>query len=87
MNLNADVKNKIKTNKIIVGYKEVLEAVKLDKASAVILANNCPEEIAGDIEHNAELSQVEVIKFDGNGKALGELCKKPFVIVVLGIKK
>ncbi|MEM5855398.1 MAG: ribosomal L7Ae/L30e/S12e/Gadd45 family protein, partial [Candidatus Aenigmatarchaeota archaeon] len=71
---------------IILGYKESRKYIKVNKAKLVVLANNAPEKIRKEIEHNASIAGIKVEIFDKGSKDLGILCGKPYPVSVLVIK-
>jgi len=81
-----EIKDALENKKTVIGTKEVLKSIRNGKIEKIFLASNCPEEIQKDIKHYAQLSNIEIVKFDGTGKQLGVFCGKPFPIAVLGIR-
>ena len=82
-----NIKKIIKQGKAVVGTKEVIKNLKLGKLSKVYMTRNCPLAVKKDIKYYAELSGAEVIQLKQPNDELGVLCKKPFAISVLGLKK
>lgn len=86
---NAIIKRLVESGEVCIGgnsvRKMLLKASKTPP-KLVILSSNCPEKQMRDIKHYATLSQTPVYVFEGNGLELGELCRKPFVISVIGVK-
>ncbi len=82
-----EIKNAIKQKKVIIGTNETLKNLKLGKLEKVFLSKNCPEKIANDIKHYAKLSKTEIVQLPIVNSEVGVVCKKPFSISVLSIKK
>ncbi|MBU0898834.1 MAG: ribosomal L7Ae/L30e/S12e/Gadd45 family protein [Nanoarchaeota archaeon] len=82
-----DIKDAIKEKKIVIGSKSVIKNVKNNLLNSVFYAENCNEDLLAQLKHYSKISGVEIKKFDGTSENLGELCAKPFNILVIGIKK
>jgi len=87
MELARLIKEKIKQNKVIIGYKTVIKSLKSDRPELIVLAANTPEDKKKMIELNAKISKVQVKEYPKDGVDLGLLCGKPFSISVLAIKR
>jgi len=87
MELAKLIKEKIKQDKVIIGYKTVIKSLKSDQPELVVFANNIPESKKKMIELNAKISKVEVKEYPKNSVDLGLLCGKPFSVNVLAIKR
>ena len=74
--LAREIKKVMKSGKVYLGLKQAKKAIEKGEAKMVILANNAPERIQGDIP---------IINFDGDGFELGALCGKPFSVSALTI--
>lgn len=86
MSLEEEILNANKSGNIILGYRESLKFIKLNKARAVVIANNTPEKIRKEIEHNARIAGLKVETFNRGSKELGVFCGKPYPVSVLVIK-
>jgi len=82
-----DIKLGLKNDKLIIGTKQTVKALRKVTVSKIFLAANCPEIIEDDINHYAQLVEVPVEKLTINCDELGTQCKKPFLISVVGIAK
>ncbi len=86
MDYKAEVKKALSENRVIIGSREVLRALKTGKPKFVVISLNCPDPIRKDIEYNAKLAGVDVFVFDGTGRDLGIFCGKPFPIAALAVE-
>lgn len=77
----------IKENKVIFGTSETLKKIKVNAVEAVYLASNCPETFRAKIKQLAESNKISVIELKENNEELAVLCKKPFSISVVSIKR
>jgi large subunit ribosomal protein L30e len=87
MTVNSEIKSAVKSKNLIMGSRTVIKSMKNDNLSTVVYASNCPDEMLKDLNHYSKISGIRFEKFDGNSVQLGEICGKPFKILVVGIKK
>ena len=85
LSLENELKTVLKTGKVIIGAKRSIQAIKLGKAKAVVLATLIPKWIESDVLYYAKLSGVRVIRYKGSSYDLGALCGKPFPISTIAI--
>jgi len=79
MNIERALKKAIETGEVVMGSKETLDAIERKKAKLVVIASNCPLQIA----EKTKKSSLHVFK--GTGVELGIACGKPFSIAVLAV--
>lgn len=84
--LTEIIQSAIKSNKIIIGYKESIKFIKTNSPKMIILAKDVPEKIKKEIEDNTKVFEIEVKIFKGSCKDLGVICGKPFPVTTLVIK-
>ena len=82
-----DIKKALKSNKIMIGTKEIIKNLKLGKLSKVYLTSNAPKDVKDSIKKYASLGKAEVVQLRYANDELGTLCKKPFGISILGFVK
>lgn len=82
-----DIKKLLSNNKLYVGTEVTLKELKKGNVSKVLLSSNAPESIKDDLKHYKELTEFEVEDTKRTNEDIGALCKKPFNVSVLGIKK
>ena len=82
----TEIKNKLKTEKLVIGKSNTLKLLKLGKLSKIFLSANTPKEQEDDIKYYSKLAGVDVEKVDLPNDELGTYCKKPFSISVIGLK-
>jgi len=83
----TQLRTDLRKKKPVMGAKRTLKLLKIGNLEKVYIAKNCREDIRKDIEHYAELANVELIKLDITNDELGVVCKKPFNISVLSFEK
>lgn len=87
MNIQNEIKDAVKSKKLIIGSNRTSKELKLGKVKLVIIASNCPKSIRDDVKHNGKLGKVEINEFKGDSIELGTLCKKPFSASIVSVKK
>ncbi len=87
MDITVKIKKAEVDGLLVIGAKSVVSRIRLGGLDSVIVSSNCPASLKDDILHSSKLSEVPVIDFEDDSSGLGELCKKPFTIAVLGILK
>ncbi len=82
-----EIKKHLKKKDLIIGSKQVIKNLKLDKIKKVFLASNPPAEVEEDINYYAKLTNTPVIKLDIPNNELGAVCRKQYSIAALAILK
>lgn len=80
----ADIRKLLGTDRLVIGTERVMKLLRSGELTRVFLASNCSAAIQSDVEHHA--GEAEIIHLDVPNEELGVYCKKPFNIMVLGIK-
>ena len=87
MSVVDEIKAIVKEGKAVIGTGQVFQQMKLGKIAKVFVTVNCPDGVKEDIRTYAQLGDVEVVQLKQPNDELGVLCKKPFSISVLGLRK
>lgn len=82
-----EIKKLLKTENLVFGAEKTIKALRNNELIKVFLASNAPEEMIKDIEYYSSIANVEFEKLDVPNDELGVVCKKPFSIVCIGMKK
>ena len=77
----------LRDGNLIIGNDVVKKMLKVGKISKVFLAKNCSDEMRSEITYYKKLSTFDIEECEMTNEELGELCKKPFSISVLGVTK
>ncbi|MEM0480707.1 MAG: ribosomal L7Ae/L30e/S12e/Gadd45 family protein [Candidatus Aenigmatarchaeota archaeon] len=85
MEIEKIVKEAIKENKAIYGYRKAYKYLKNYEPKLVIIAKNMREDLKNDII-SAVRNKNLIKEFNGTSIELGILCGKPFPISVIVIK-
>lgn len=83
----TEIKKLIKEDKLVIGKAEVLKGLRTGKFEKVYIAENCPAELKEDLERYTAMGGVEIVETGVQNVELGDICKKPFSIAVLGLIK
>ncbi len=83
----ADIKKSLEDNKLIIGTGLTIKNLRLAKLSKVYISSNTPKDVKDDIAHYSKLNETVVVQLKQDNEEVGVLCKKPFLISVLGVKK
>ena len=81
------IKSALKEKKVIIGYKQVLRQIKIGNPEIIIYANNLPKDKLEELEHNTKTGSIKTCKFPKDSIELGLVCKKPFSVSILAIKR
>ena len=82
-----DIKKLMKTDKAVIGTKRTLKLLKTGQIKKVYVTSNCAEDVKSDLDYYNKLAKFEVINLKYPNDELGTICKKPFSISILGVKK
>jgi len=85
--LNQEIREALKEKRIIIGSRSVVKGVKRGYLKGVVAASNCPDSLKKDLDYYAANAFITIKEFKGSSVQLGELCGKPFSILLVGIKK
>ncbi len=84
---DKEIKEALKSKKIVIGSNSVFRNLIGGSLKSVIHASNCPQDKLVDLERYSKLSGTQLDKFGGNSLQLGEICGKPFNVLLVGLKK
>ena len=82
-----EIKKALKDKKAVIGSERTFKEIRKGSIVKVYLASNCSAETETNIGHYAKLQNIEVVKIKQPNDELGVLCKKPFLISVIGLLK
>ena len=81
-----EIRTILEKNKAVLGTERTMKKLKSGEIKKIFTASNCPENIKKDLQHYSKISEVEIIETDYTNEMLGEICKKPFFISLIGVK-
>ncbi len=83
---NAEMlKVKAQQKKVFIGQASVVKGLQRGTVEKVFLASNCPARMKEDITHYAALAKVPVESMAQNNEEMGIICKKNFMVSVVGL--
>lgn len=82
-----EIRTALKKNDIVIGKDRVLKLLRKRKLAKVFLSSNISAKMEKDIKYYAKLVEIPVEKISLPNDELKVLCKKQFLISVLGIAK
>ena len=85
--INTQLAIVMKSGKTSIGYKSVLNAIRLGKSKAIILSNNLPVLRKSQLEYYGILAKVKTIPFSGSNADLGTACGKLFRVSCMSINE
>lgn len=85
--IDTEFKKILKGKNLIIGTERTIKQLRLGKLAKVFISVNAPKKIRADINHYAKLTKTDITNLKYSNEELGELCKKPFSISVLGLLK
>lgn len=80
-----ELRDFIKQEKVVIGTDKTLKMLKTNQLSKVFLSSNCPNDIKESISLMCTLGSVEMVQLENLNEEIGEICKKPFSISIIGI--
>ncbi len=83
----GEIKKSLKSGKIVIGSSSTLKNMKLGALSKVFVSSNAPQKIKNELDYLGKLSNIDVVSLDVPNDELGMLCKKPYSVSVMGLKK
>ena len=83
----GDIKKNLKTDKLVLGTERTVKLMKQGKLSKIFACANTEKSSFEDLENYSKLASVQLVKLEVPNDELGIICKKPFPISVIGLKK
>ncbi len=83
----TEIKNALKNNTIVLGQDEVLKLLKQGMMSQIFMASNVSSAMEENITRYASIANTPATKISIANDEIKVVCKKQFLISVLGIKK
>ena len=83
MDVERGIRVAVDTGNVTLGSSKTIQALKLGKGKLVIIAENCPKEVAEDVTQYSQLSKIPFYTFQGTSVDLGSVCGKPFTVAAM----
>lgn len=81
------LKAKAQQKEVVVGLETVVKGLRQGTIEKVFIASNSPPKMAQDLAHYAALAQVPLQRLAQNNEELGIICKKNFMVSVVGLRR
>lgn len=81
------VKEGLSSGKLVIGLNSVLRGLRSGELVRVLVSRNAPVSVVEDLRFYSGLCGVEFSVFSGDSKELGVVCRKPFLVSVVGFRK
>jgi large subunit ribosomal protein L30e len=82
-----EIKKAMESDTLLIGEKSVRKALQEGNVGKILLASNCSDDVEAELSSHSDIAGVEVLQLDMANEELGVVCKKPFAITVLGLRK
>lgn len=87
MDATSEIKKLLTSERLIIGAERTLKALRQGTLEKIYLSSNPAPQVKNDLERYTSLGGTEKVELDVPNDELGTLCKKPFPISVIGLKK
>lgn len=77
----------IEEKKVTIGTDATIRALKAGNLKKLVIAKNAAAQTRDVVERSSAITKIEVESLDVDNDVLGVMCKKPFAISLLGVKK
>lgn len=82
-----DIKDLLKKKNLVIGTERTLKLAKASKISKAYVSSNCPETVKDDLQQYSSIAKFDIVHVKQNNEELGILCKKPFHISLISLRK
>ena len=86
-NPRDEIRKELKSGKLIIGTERTLKKLRAGKLKKIYVSANCPGIVKKNITQYSGLANIEVVNLKQQNDELGIICRKPFLISVLGLEE
>jgi len=72
--------------KLVLGVERTVKLLQQGKIAKVFLASNCAKDVREDVERYCKLGNVECVSLSQTNEEVGDICRRPFSVSVVGIQ-
>lgn len=83
----GEVKKLLGSEKLILGTDRSMKELRNGTLEKIFIASNADSKVVEDINHYNKLVKFEIEVLKETNEELGTICKKPFSISIIGLKK
>ena len=87
MAMITEIKDALKEGKLVIVKNKITDGMKSGTLKRILFAKNCSKSAMADLNYYAKYFNIKLEPFEGNSKQLGEVCGKPFTILMVAIKE
>ncbi len=87
VDLSKEIRRAVDTGKVVFGSKQSEKSILMGKSKLLIVVSNAPELVKEKAVHQAGISGIPYLNFEGTGLQLGSICGKPFNILLMSIEE
>lgn len=87
MTTTEEIRKLLEQGKLVIGQKEVRQSLSDGEAQRVLIASNAPEGEADAMRDYGAMAGVDVEVLSARNDQVGVICRKPFSIAFLAVKK
>lgn len=82
-----EIRKNLDAKTLVIGYDAVIKGIRKGTIKKVFYATNLPEDKLEEINKYASFTKIPVESAKVSNEELGVICKKSFLISIVGIKK
>lgn len=83
--LERAIRQCVDSGKVEFGSNAGIKRALSGKAKALVVAKNCPADLAEDAQRFSKLSGIPLIRYEGTSIALGTVAGKPHPVAMLSV--
>jgi large subunit ribosomal protein L30e len=82
-----EIKKNLEEGNIKIGTNSTMKSLKTGLIKKVFVTKNCPDTVKNDLSYYKKIKDFEIADIPLTNEELGNICKKPFSISILGLVK
>ena len=83
----TEIKKNLEAGNIKIGTNTTMKGIKTGKVAKVFVTKNCQDSVKEDLAQYKRIKDFEIVEIPLTNEELGNICKKPFSISILGLAK
>ncbi len=83
----TELKTVLETKNIVIGAENVLKKIKHGEIKDVFICSNISKSVLDDLNKYSKLAKLNLRQLPQTNEELGVVCKKPFMVSIIGILK
>lgn len=82
-----EIRKLLEEGKLVLGHNETVRALERGEAQSVIVATNAPPAELSAVADYAQMAGAAVVSVNATNQSLGTICRKPFAISFIAVRK